>query len=75
MGAGLPEYNSGAVLARWVQCMGAEASTAIDKAVPYRRLRRTRPEPLGAVVATRGGRVWYFRPVESRADVVARAAL
>lgn len=71
----LAKTMTGGVLARWIADTGATSSAPVDSGAIYRRLRCGRTVPLGAVEVTRGGRVWYFREVESRADVAARGLL
>lgn len=64
---------SGGHLIAWAAEHGAEFSVEIDASESYRRLRmRNGREPLGAIVASVGGRRWYFAPYESETERVAR---
>ena len=66
---------SGGHLLAWAAEHGAEFSAEIDPECCYRRLRvRNGREPLGCIVASSRGRRWYFAPIESESERVARVA-
>lgn len=64
---------SGGHLLAWAAEHGAEFSAEVDPECCYRRLRvRNGREPLGCIVASSGGRRWYFAAIENAVDREAR---